>query len=118
MILIVDDDEGMAETCAMFLETKGYQVATASNSVDARSQLKAAPIELLISDCSLPDGSGLELSKELRADPATARLPILLMSGGLRCDAAPGDSYDAFLRKPFLAEHLLIEVRKLLEAAI
>jgi hypothetical protein len=37
------------------------------------------------------------------------------MSGSLQCRVAPGKSYDAFLRKPFLAEELLVEVRKLLQ---
>lgn len=117
MILIVDDDVAMAETCAMFLEIKGFEVSIATSGTEALSQLNTASVELLISDCEMQGMTGLELSKVLKANPATAELPILLMSGSLRCEVAPGTSYDAFLRKPFLAENLLIEVKKLLDAA-
>jgi two-component system, chemotaxis family, chemotaxis protein CheY len=40
------------------------------------------------------------------------------MSGSLQCDVAPGDSYNAFIKKPFLAENLLIEIRKLLGESV
>ena len=53
-------------------------------------------------------------AEQLKADPTTAQLPILLMSGCLRTEVARSADFDAFLRKPFLAENLLIEVRKLL----
>jgi CheY-like chemotaxis protein len=62
----------------------------------------------------MPDLTGLELSQRLHAEPDGYRLPILLMSGSLQCQVAPGKSYDAFIGKPFLAEKFLIEVRKLL----
>lgn len=117
MILIVDDDEAMAENCAMFLEMQGFEVSIAGSSAEALSQLDGGSAELLISDCEMQGMTGLELSKALKANPVTAQLPILLMSGSRRCDVAPGTSYDAFLRKPFLAENLLTEVRKLLDAA-
>lgn len=114
MILIVDDDVEMAETCSMFLESQGFDVSTAANGAEALSRIRERSHELVISDCAMPTMSGLELSKKLRADPSTALLPILLMSASLRCDVAQSDTYDGFLRKPFLAEALLAEVRKLL----
>jgi CheY-like chemotaxis protein len=57
---------------------------------------------------------GLQLSEEVKARPADARFPVLLMSGSLQCKVAPGTSYDGFLRKPFLAEDLMLEVNRLL----
>ena len=117
MILIVDDDAGITETCSMMLEAHGFDVSVAASGAEALVKIDGAAPELVISDCEMPGMTGLELSKVLRADPTTAQLPILLMSGSLRCDVALGTSYDAFLRKPFLAENLLIEVRKLLDAA-
>lgn len=114
MILIVDDDLAMAETCAMLLETHGFKVTVAESGTDALSKVKCNSYELVISDCVMPGISGVELSDRLKADPLTAQLPILLMSASLRCEIADTDSYDAFLRKPFAAEKLLAEVRKLL----
>ena len=117
MILIVDDDEAMAETCSMFLETQGFEVAIAASGAEALSRITGEAPELIISDCSMPGMTGVELSECVKADPATADLPIVLMSASLRRDAAPGQNYDAFLRKPFLAEKLLEEVKRLLPAA-
>lgn len=117
MILIVDDDEGMAEICAMFLEAQGFNVSVAFSGAEALAFLRRAPCDLLISDCAMPGMSGVELSKKLKADPSTAAIPILLMSASLRCKIAEGADYDDFLRKPFLAEKLLVEVRKMLKSS-
>lgn len=114
MILIVDDDMAMAETCLMFLESQGFEVNIASSGAEALARIRKGSPELLISDCVMPGMSGVELSERLRADPSTAKLPILLISGSMRREVASGASFDGFLRKPFLAENLLLEVRKLI----
>lgn len=114
MILIADDDLDFAENCSMLLESYGYDTSVVLNGSDALAKISDQQPELLISDCSMPGITGPELSERLRASPSTQGLPILLMSGSLRCRIAPGSSYDAFLRKPFLAEELLVEVRRLL----
>lgn len=115
MILIADDDVDFAENCSMMLEAFGYDVNVVSSGSEALARISNRQPELLISDCCMPDISGLQLSKQLKARPDGLPFPILLMSGSLQCRVAGGPSYDAFLRKPFLAEDLLLEVRKLLE---
>ena len=115
MILIADDDSDFAENCSMMLESYGYDVNVVANGAQALDRIAARRPELLISDCSMPGITGVELSRQLRASAAAREIPILLMSGSQQCRVAPGKSYDAFLRKPFLAEDLLLEVRKLLQ---
>lgn len=114
MILIADDDLDFAENCSMLLESYGYDTRVVQSGSAALERISDQQPELLISDCSMPGITGPELSEQLRASPSTKGLPIVLMSGSLRCRIAPGSSYDAFLRKPFLAEELLVEVRRLL----
>lgn len=114
MILIVDDDVNLAENCSMLLESHGYDVSVALSGAEALSRIKAQQPDLLISDCCMPDLTGLELSRRLNAGQDRSPFPILLMSGSLQCRVAPGKSYDAFIKKPFLAENLLSAVRKLL----
>lgn len=114
MILIVDDDSNMAENCSMFLESCGYDVNVAFSGADALSQIKERRPDLLISDCFMPDMTGLHLSEQLKSGSHESQFPILLMSGSLQCEVAPGMTYDGFIKKPFLAENLLIEVKKLL----
>lgn len=114
MILLVDDDSDLAETCSMMLEACGYDVRVALSAKEAMVQISTNPPDLLISDCCMPEMTGLELSEQLRAAPQGYSFPILLMSGSLECDVALGSDYDAFIKKPFLAETLLANVRGLL----
>ena len=115
MILIADDDSDFAESCSMVLESHGYDVSVALSGGEALEKISDRQPDLLISDCCMPDIGGPQLSDQLKARPLDQQFPVLLMSGSLRCQVAPGKSYDAFLRKPFLAEDLLLEVRKLLQ---
>lgn len=114
MILIVDDDSDLAETCAMMLDACGFNVRVALSAKEAMYQISVNPPELLISDCCMAEMTGLELSLQLRSIPLSYKFPILLMSGSLECDVALGKNYDAFIKKPFLAESLLALVRMLL----
>lgn len=114
MILIVEDDIDLAETCSMVLETCGYEVELARDADEALAKIIEHQPELLISDCIMPGRTGLELSQQLRTRYSRSVLPILLMSGSLRSQVAYGDTYDAFISKPFLAEALISQVKKLL----
>ena len=65
---------------------------------------------MVVSDIRMPGMQGDELASVLKADPATAHLPVLLMSGHSH---AGGESCDAFLSKPFVVADLLATVRRL-----
>lgn len=114
MILIVEDDVDLAETCSMALESSGYEVQIAHSAEEALTKIQDRKPDMLVSDCAMSGQSGLELSQKLRTQYSSSTLPILLMSGSPRCQVAPGNSYEAFLSKPFLVESLLLEVKKLL----
>ena len=101
----------------MLLEAHGFDVNVAVSGADALCKMNGTSHELVISDCAMPGMSGVELSERLKADPLTAQVPILLMSASRRCDIAKSASYDSFIKKPFLAENLLVEVHKLLNRA-
>jgi two-component system chemotaxis response regulator CheY len=115
MILIVDDDEDLAETCAMMLEGCGYDVTVALTGEAALHQIDLHSPDLLILDCRMPGMTGVELCARLRARPEGISFPILLMSSSLKKDVASGGDYDSFIKKPFLAENLILEVSKLLK---
>lgn len=113
MILIVDDDEGFAENCALLLEMHGFSAEVAIDGFAALAKIKDVCPELVISDCQMPKMTGMMLCKILKDNPATAKMPVILMSGGLRCDTIGSADCDGFLKKPFLAEKMLAEVEKL-----
>ncbi|MES2160624.1 MAG: response regulator [Pseudomonadota bacterium] len=114
MILIVEDDIDLAQACSMLLESSGYEVQVAHDAEEALSKIRENKPDLLISDCIMHGCTGLELSQQLRELYSRSALPILLMSGSLRSQVGCGDSFDAFISKPFLAESLLMQVKNLL----
>jgi two-component system chemotaxis response regulator CheY len=118
MILIADDDSDFAENCSMMLESYGYDVSVALSSGEALARISEQQPDLLISDCCMADIDELHLTEQLNAGPVGLKFPVLLMSGSLRCQVAPGKTYDGFLRKPFLAEDLLLKVQKLLQNSV
>jgi two-component system cell cycle response regulator len=79
-ILMVEDSRVSLEVYAQRLERRGYQVATAISAEEARVELEAGLPELILLDVFMPKVSGFEFVRELRADPKTARIPIILIS--------------------------------------
>ena len=105
--MIVDDDVGMAETCAMLLEAYGFEVRTASSGAEALTKLDGKSPELLIADAEVPGMSGSELCAKINRQVIAAPVPMLMISASARSAIPSMQNYDAFLRKPFLAESFL-----------
>jgi CheY-like chemotaxis protein len=82
-VLIVDDYPDAANSLAMLLELGGYAVTVAQSCEEARQAAAAAPDVVLV-DLGLPDGSGYELARELRASPH--RAPVLVSLSGYNPD--------------------------------
>lgn len=111
MILIVDFDADLAETCSMMLEACGDDVRLALSGKDAIAQISTTQPEFLFSARYMHGIPGLQLSERLAPRRSVTGCQILPKSGALKCDGAPGKSSDAFIRKPFLSECLLAHVR-------
>lgn len=109
-ILIVDDDAQLRSTIQMVLKLKGYEVMEADNGATALKLARAALPDLIISDINMPQADGYAALTELRKDPATAAIPLILMTGeseaaGMRKGMELGA--DDFLTKPFAMNALL-----------
>jgi len=112
IVLIVDDEFGLAEISADLLAEDGFEVAIAINGKLALAALAARPADLVITDLMMPVMDGLELIRRIRADPKLATIPIVLMTAlpeALGDDAA----HDALLVKPFSMKELLDVARRL-----
>ncbi len=116
-ILIVEDQPATSGLIVDVLETEGYETRVVDRLEKARASIKKAPPELVVLDRNLPDGDGLMLCAELRADPATSGLPILILTAqkaveqkvtGLKQGA------DDYITKPFNTEELVARVEALL----
>ena len=112
-ILVVDDEGDVQAVLARALERDGHRVVTAGSLREAREAL-ASGIELLVLDLGLPDGSGLELCRELRAGEWT--IPILILTARTRLEARVEGldaGADDYLAKPFALAELRARVRAL-----
>jgi two-component system cell cycle response regulator len=77
---MVEDSRVSLEVYAQRLERRGYQVATAISAEEARAELELGVPDLILLDVFMPKVSGFEYVRELRADPKTSRVPIILIS--------------------------------------
>ena len=114
LILVVDDEPDITETYAMFLDLYGYEVVTADNPVEALEIMTTRMPDLIISDCMMPHMDGVEFSVRVKANPDSRPIPIILMSGAPELHDLGSPTYELFLRKPVLFDHLLPEIRRLL----
>lgn len=80
-ILLVDDDEFIRRIIAQMLRQAGFEVHSVSTLESARQVLKAIKPDLLLLDYELPDGTGLDLLREVRASPALQNLSVVILTG-------------------------------------
>jgi len=108
-IMVVDDEEALAQLCAELLRDAGYQVQVANSAATCLDQMKRQAFDLVITDIVMPETDGFELAKAIKEHyPATT---IQFMSGydDGRVEEQ-GETFDAVLRKPFSPYVLLKRV--------
>jgi DNA-binding response OmpR family regulator len=115
-VALVDDQEDFLFLVARFLSGR-YRVATFSRAALALEGLEAEAPDLIILDAQMPELTGYELCRRLRARPALAAVPVVFLTGSAGGDAeARGEELGAarFLCKPIEPEDLLAAVRGVL----
>lgn len=116
-LLLIDDDARLAQMVGDYLRGHGYEVEVAGSLAAGRQRIGVRIFDALILDLMLPDGDGLDLTRELRADPRTRRLPLLMLTArGEPMDRIVGLEIgaDDYLPKPFEPRELLARVKALL----
>ena len=119
-LLLIDDDSRLTGMVGDYLRGHGFEVDTASTLAEGRQSLKQEGYDALLLDLMLPDGDGLELTRELRSQPKTRRLPLLMLTArGEPTDRIVGLEIgaDDYLPKPFEPRELLARVKALLRRA-
>jgi two-component system, NtrC family, response regulator PilR len=102
VVLVVDDESDLAESCARLLRRRGYRVVTAHSYVTGQAALSQTSPALLVSDVRLPDGDGLDLVRT--AGARHPPVPAIVISGYLseaNRIAARDAGAVAFISKPF-----------------
>ena len=116
-ILIVDDEPDTVELIEFNLRAGGYDISTAEDGAEAIRKARQATPDLIILDVMLPELDGLEVCKILRADPATSRIPVLMLTAkAAEVDRILGLELGArdYVTKPFSPRELILRVRNLL----
>jgi len=119
-VLIVEDERDIRDLVLFHLEREGFQVSSASSGEEALRQVRHAGPDLVLLDLMLPAMGGLEVCRKLRQDPATAALPIVMLTAkGDEVDRVLGLELgaDDYIVKPFSPKELLARVRAVLRRA-
>jgi DNA-binding response OmpR family regulator len=119
-VLIVEDDRSIRRYLEVILQRAGYCVVSAADGLEAMKAALTSSIDAVVTDAMMPHLSGYELCRFLRHHPKLARLPVVLLSGFERADAAneTNDRPDVYLAKPVRPEELTgCLARLLLKAA-
>lgn len=119
-LLLIDDDARLTTMVGDYLRAHGFDVDTAGSLAAGRDRLRLGGYDALLLDLMLPDGDGLDMTRELRADARTRRLPLLMLTArGEPMDRILGLEIgaDDYLPKPFEPRELLARVKALLRRA-
>jgi chemosensory pili system protein ChpA (sensor histidine kinase/response regulator) len=110
VVMVVDDSLTVRKITSRLLEREGYQVLTAKDGVDALQQLKDMIPGVMLVDIEMPRMDGFDLTKNVRADPRTAGIPIIMISSRTadkHRNQAAQLGVNAFLGKPYQEAELL-----------
>src|SRR5256885_526914 len=115
-VLLVEDEPDVARLVEFNLRAAGFEVHSVARGADALARARAAPPHVVVLDLMLPDTSGYDVCKALRADPATADVGVLMLTAraeaedrilGLEVGA------DDYVVKPFVVREVVLRVAAL-----
>jgi two-component system cell cycle response regulator DivK len=119
-VLIVEDNDKNMKLARDVLQAKGYQTLEAETGEEGVRLAKERKPDLVLMDIQLPGINGIEAFRQIRADPGTARIPVVALTASV----TPTDrsqitaaGFDAFVGKPINLKEFLDTVKRLVEAA-
>lgn len=117
-ILIVDDEDDLRELLDLNLRREGFRTAVAANAAQALAAARAERPSLVVLDLMLPDMSGTEVCRRLRADPNTAGVPVIMLTAkGEEIDRVVGfevGADDYVVKSSFSMREFVLRVRAVL----
>ncbi|GAA4761973.1 response regulator transcription factor [Actinomycetospora chibensis] len=117
MVLVADDDPDIRDVVVFKLQQSGHDVLVAEDGGEALSLARRALPDLAVLDVMMPRFTGLDVCRELRADPETAGIPVILLTARAQeGDIESGFAWgaDDYVTKPFSPRELDSRVRAVL----
>ncbi|MEY2747156.1 MAG: Response regulator [Planctomycetota bacterium] len=118
-VLVVEDEQALAQVLAIRLQAAGFEVEHASNGLEGLRRAMAWKPEALLLDVRLPDLDGLELHARLRAHPEHSDLPVVFLSANVQDSArqrALSQGAHAYLTKPYDPRDVVAALREAIVA--
>jgi DNA-binding response OmpR family regulator len=119
-VLLIEDEPNIAEAIRFILGRNGWEVFVQTDGRDGLAAVARLQPDLVILDLMLPGMGGMEVLQNLRMDPATRNLPVMMLTAkgqGRDRDAATRAGVSAFMTKPFANADMVSAVRALLGAS-
>ena len=116
-VLVVDDEPNIILSLEFLMEQAGFTVTTAEDGEQALAYVARATPDLILLDIGLPGISGFDVLEQLRAQPVTERLPVVILTAhGREVEREKGMALgaDDYITKPFSTQGLVDKVRQLL----
>lgn len=119
-ILIVEDEESLLKLETILLTVKGFEVTGAFTGKMAMDKIGTEDFDLVLLDIMLPDFDGFEVCRQIRNNPRTATIPIIMLTGkksqndhdkGVSCGA------NSYIIKPFKSAMIIDEINRLLTSS-
>ncbi|MEO0358495.1 MAG: response regulator [Pseudomonadota bacterium] len=115
-VLLVEDEANIVEAIRFILLRDGWSVSTHSNGATALDAIRSTAPDVLVLDVMLPNKSGFDILRELRADPGIAKTPVLMLTArGQKKDRELALSLGAsqFMTKPFANSEVVAAIAQL-----
>jgi len=117
-VLVADDEEDIRSLVSVRLKRAGYDVITAADGEEALLLVAARLPDLVVLDMMMPKATGLEVARNMREQPTTKDIPIILLTARAQeADVVSGfeAGVDDYMKKPFSPQDLQARVQALLE---
>jgi two-component system alkaline phosphatase synthesis response regulator PhoP len=119
-IVIADDDPNIIQLVKMRLSMAHYTVVATNDAVAAVAMVKSKDPVAVILDVQMPGGGGLSALSQIKADPKTSKLPVMILTGERNAETvmmAMEGGADDYMVKPFLPDVLLERISRLVNKA-
>ncbi len=116
-ILIADDSSSMRQMINFTLKSNGYEVVEAVDGVDGLAKAKATVFNMVLTDLNMPKMDGITFIKELRKNPSTKFIPIVMLtteSQAAKKQEGKAAGASGWIVKPFQPDQLVVVVKKLI----
>ena len=117
-ILIIEDEPDIRKTLEYNISREGYKVVSASSLSEGNEQINSSDFSLILLDLMLPDGSGLDLCREIKSDKDKSSTPIIILTAkDDEVDKVVGFELgaDDYVTKPFSVRELILRIKAILK---